>query len=1171
MRLLTSTTVVLAALASLFTPASPVGMPAGDMGVAPRFSGLESAGGGPVLEVLEEGGAWWRGPFAPEPEAPTTADCTVTIRWQTSAAYLDVERSKVRVRGLPWVELGERWGIRAMGRNTITPGEIYAYSDDPGNTLFFLTAPLNQDCDKRRRYRFRLMGRQAANGNERFIGIERDFYFPSSDSWTTDTNLDLGYLDLCLSDGHQCDGPYYPGGNPTPFPGPDLVGWDDAQRSRSYGLEADQTADPDPPSGIVDQGQDLTGDWVRTESNNNPNNGMRITFADDGATLTVVPSTASSSWRVGQVLWRNVRSDGTMEVRGSDGDYYPTDFAFQGSDRIDLDIHYNGRGNDQTWMRAGPSIEGEWVRVAAPGGENDGLKIRVERDAARIRYLPAGATRGLRTGGRIWRDITPSGALQVLGRDGEYHPASATLVGADRLEIRSDLPGIDGGIWARPGAVDEARKELAGPVEDPSTPGAGLTPLGDLPSIDSPPATPPPDAIRGACLATPLPADQVGVQWGWGLSSPTNDDPKEESLGIRELMMADFEGRRANTNMITDLERVRIPGMEDGFAFLWQPTGSRRFQWEEHRDLTSSELRARSQDVKDSGLRPSDVEAYETDQGTRYAGVWVENSEGIGWWADHDMTSEEYGQAFENLRASGYRLVDMEAYSTSAGLRFAAIWYQSCDNDNWRQLRNMDREDYQMEVDSRAELGFRVVDFESYETGAGQRYAAIWQKIAPGRAWAVRTDRTLNGFLNYHHQYVDEGLRLIDFESYDTPNGVRYAGVWAQNEARYDYPFRMAVDTVIQNYRTTHGLPGISVVVMQGDSLLYQRGFGWADSAKAKRAYSGTVYLTASVAKVIGATIAARLEERGEIDLSNPTSDYIPGLPAQHTHTVEQLLAKTGCVPHYAEATPTQPDTTRVYAYQMDALKAPTVVGNNQNPVQMWADTLLGNCTPGQHYRYSTHGYTYVGAALEEVTGKPIADIIANELTEPFGLTSMRTVTSEKWGGYGGLGVPPFDLAQGYVWNGTASVTRDYENTTWKVLGGGLQTNALDLARFGMLTLHGAIVSDTTRLWTDLTVGASSWNRSVSRLRPTGLGWAVSPLTPAMLVSGTRQNRAGAEHGGDGRGAGTLIRLYRDGDLVIAILTNQQRSSTLVNAAGNPTGHPIESLATAIATRIFSP
>jgi hypothetical protein len=48
-------------------------------------------------------------------------------------------------------------------------------------------------------------------------------------------------------------------------------------------------------------------------------------------------------------------------------------------------------------------------------------------------------------------------------------------------------------------------------------------------------------------------------------------------------------------------------------------------------------------------------------------------------------------------------------------------------------------------------------------------------------------------------------------------------------------------------------------------------------------------------------------------------------------------------------------------------------------------------------------------------------------------------------------------------------------------------------------------------------------------------------------------------------------RLVRDGELVIAILANQRRSSTSTDDDGNPIGHPVEALATRMAAAIFSP
>lgn len=911
--------------------------------------------------------------------------------------------------------------------------------------------------------------------------------------------------------------------------------------------------------GQVVSGRTLTGDWVRVDSNNDPNDLMRISIGGTAAVLTSVPAPAAPYWKVGDVLWRAIQGSGKLEVRGSDGNYYDADMTMIGPDEIHLTIHLRTAGDDQQWRRAGPDINGDWVRVAPPGTPGDGTRIQVQGVGATVRYLPATAPQSLRVGSRIWQTIGASGGLQVLGSDGQHHPATWALVAPDRVQI--DAPSIAGGagqIWVRPGSVASAGAALQPPVANPNQPTP--RPLTPPPAFPPPPSAPPvPPSAPVACMATSLRHDQTDLQWQWELSSPTDDPPGAETLGIRDHLLASYQDMRGN-GILTDVERSLIPGFGDGFAYIWQPRPANLTwdQWEEKRDLVGWQYDQESQTYDRIGFRPIDIEAYETPGGPRYAGVWQANSEGVDWWVDHEMTSTEYGDAFQNLRDDGYRLVDMEAYPTSNGLRYAAIWYRSCDNANWRQRRDMDRTEYQQFVDDWGAQGFRVVDFESYETSSGQRYAAIWEQVPASREWAVRTNRDLGGFLNLHRQYVDEGFRLIDYESYETSNGIRYGGVWGENDRRYDFALKPLLDNLIEGYRTTHGIPGISVVVMRDDEVIYRRGFGWADVGNRKAAHSGTVYLTASVAKVIGATIAARLEGRiATFDLASPTSDYLDDLPNRHTHTVEELLAKVGCVPHYPEGS--EPDETQFYTWRLDALE------------QIWDDPLLSGCTPsnpGQQYHYSTHGFTYVGAVLEAVTRDPIDEIIADQLTRPFDLPSMRTVTSGTFGGFGSLGVRPYHLARGYSWTAAnGSRPANYENTSWKVLGGGLQTNARDLARFGRLTSEGAIAS-TTRLWTPITDGSTvNWDPTDTNAVPTvGLAWVLGTANGGRRI---------AQHGGVSAsgfgGARSHLRIYRDDGIVIAILTNQRETQANIPPNIQPgDSQPIRGLSTSIAGVVFS-
>ena len=896
-------------------------------------------------------------------------------------------------------------------------------------------------------------------------------------------------------------------------------------------------------------GQSLAGDWFREDSNYDPWDQMRISIKGDG-TLTVVPSAATRAFRVGQVLWTGITASGALQVRASDGRFYPAQLTIVSADEIELDISPNARGNKQTWRRAGPDISGDWVRVALPGAPLDGVRLRGTVAEASVRFLPAAAPRYLRVSSRVWQNVTFAGAVDVLGSDRQYHAGTLVFISPDQIEINApQVAGGPGQVWVRPTLVASTRAGLNGPVTNPNTPGSGLQPPTTTP-VYTPPATPP-QGPR-ACSATSLPDDRMRLGWDMTMSSTNVDRLVQESAGVFPFMGPAPAGSGFG-NLPPDLERFDVPGI--GTTDLWITAPGQNARWERTSGQSALLFRQEIQSRRNAAdMRPKDVEmlrdTLSRGNPATFSAVWESNREGLDWHLEYDLSSQEYGTAFRNYRAAGFRLVDMEVYGPPVNPRYAAVWWASCDNSNWKQIRGMTAATLDARVAAESQIGFQVIDVEAYRTSSGRRYAAIWHQMPAGREWEVETADNFAEFLSLQRDFVDQGFRPIDLESVTTPNGPRYVGVWAENEDRYDFAVRPLIDTAIMNYRNLHVLPGVSVVVMRDDEVIYRRGLGWADSASAKRAHAGTIYLSASISKAMAGNIAAQLEARDpNFTLTQPTSDFLPNLPAGHTHTLEQLLAKTGCVRHYRQVTNAgRPDTLTRFVWQKDAVE------------DLWGDTLLSspNCTPGTDWHYSTHGYTYLGAALEEHTGMSSIDLVETELAQPYGLKTLEPDGRLVLHSSGLAGVVPYEKAQGYerTWinvggtNTPAGPRRevDYANTTWKLLGGGLRISTLDLARFGWLTS----VGDTTRLWTPLTTN-SRWNPPPAPPTPpppptTALGWVVDSRNP---VNSSGNRRAAAEHGGVAdRGGRTLVRIYRDvsngtappvatTSLTIAIMTNQ--------------------------------
>jgi CubicO group peptidase (beta-lactamase class C family) len=108
-------------------------------------------------------------------------------------------------------------------------------------------------------------------------------------------------------------------------------------------------------------------------------------------------------------------------------------------------------------------------------------------------------------------------------------------------------------------------------------------------------------------------------------------------------------------------------------------------------------------------------------------------------------------------------------------------------------------------------------------------------------------------------------------------------------------------------------------------------------------------------------------------------------------------------------------------------------------------------------------------------------------------------------------------------------------------LGGGIELNTVDLARFGWLVLSGQIVTPAVRdgrLWSPVRAGCvTPFGTSVVGACQHGLAWQ---LTKAGST-GTCTTPCVAQHGGSWTGARSYLRIYRNDGLVVAVMSNRAR------------------------------
>lgn len=556
----------------------------------------------------------------------------------------------------------------------------------------------------------------------------------------------------------------------------------------------------------------------------------------------------------------------------------------------------------------------------------------------------------------------------------------------------------------------------------------------------------------------------------------------------------------------TDIDIETSGGYAVGSVWQKNPDGR---SWKEKRNLTSSQFASEWNSAKAAGMRTVEQETYLVNGERRWAGIWVKNVEGNSWASHRGQTNAQFVASFNAHRDAGLMPVDYDEYLTSSGLRYNSVWVKAPARTSWKLYRGLSSTGYGNKFDE-LKSAYRVLNFDSLKVSSGQRYAGIWIQNTNGRAWAARRDMGLTSYKNYWYRYRDLGYRVVAFNRYQTASGTRYSAVWRQNDDnKIKWSLRSQVDSVVQQELDSTDVPGISVAVYQNGKAVYTRGFGNADIDDNVWMDSTHVGSTASVSKAIGGTLAFRMQEQGLLDIDDDTRDHVPSMPSKHSHTVGDLLANRGCVRHYADGDGSWDDTP--YATALAASK------------KFWNDNLV--CTQAQvgtPYNYSTHGYTLAGAAMEAAGNDDIKDLLRKKLTTPFKL--------------GTLGPQNFSSSvhrMSLYTSGNDEV--DTPNNDWKVLGGGVDSSAADLAGFGSKLIGGQILSAASRneMWTPPN-GSSNYAH----------GWSTGTEDGTQVVA----------KNGSWTGNLAYLRLYPQKGISVAVIMNDRSGDQSATGLGQDIG-----------------
>ncbi|MDQ6831460.1 MAG: serine hydrolase [Gemmatimonadota bacterium] len=325
-----------------------------------------------------------------------------------------------------------------------------------------------------------------------------------------------------------------------------------------------------------------------------------------------------------------------------------------------------------------------------------------------------------------------------------------------------------------------------------------------------------------------------------------------------------------------------------------------------------------------------------------------------------------------------------------------------------------------------------------------------------------------------------------------------------------------AIERLIEHERADKKLPALSIALVDGQDIVWARGFGFANPKDSTPATAQTIYRVGSVSKLFTDIGIMQLVERGAINLDAPIATYLPDFhprnPFGKTITLRQMMShRAGLVREPPAGNYFEPNGGTL-AGMVASLNATTLV-----------------YPPEAKTKYSNAAIGTVGYVLEKTQHEPFARYLKRSVLDQLGLRSSSFEPSADL-------MPR--LASAFMW------TMDGHGTTDEIpflaptfqLGmspaGSMYSTVTDLGRFMSVLFDGGgrVLKRETleKMWTPQYAAAGARTGY-------GIGFGIDTLGSHRRIG----------HGGAIYGFATELEALPDDKLGVAVVTTMDGANTV--------------------------
>ena len=333
--------------------------------------------------------------------------------------------------------------------------------------------------------------------------------------------------------------------------------------------------------------------------------------------------------------------------------------------------------------------------------------------------------------------------------------------------------------------------------------------------------------------------------------------------------------------------------------------------------------------------------------------------------------------------------------------------------------------------------------------------------------------------------------------------------------------------------------PGMSLVVVKNDSIIYSKGFGWADEPRKILATPNTVYHWWSITKIATAIAILQLQERGKLSLNDPVVRYLPFFDVKYPSDTSKQVTILNLLNH----TSGLPDPSAFTFVRWVHHDGDPPVNQTDFIRKVLPDYSKLKFEPGDHSEYSNIGYMVLGAIIEKVTGMIYEDYIRQNILQPLGMNHtdflyMKETKSDEAAG----AHPTFNLMTPLLYIMAPSYVREIDwSHLWmervytdQTPSTGLIGPATDAARLAAAYLNGGVL-DGRRILSQGSITTMTFEGQIKEKNEDSLNYHRQGI--CWQIYG-KSGRWVLTHDGGGPGFSTKIQLYPDEHLGFVLFTN---------------------------------